>query len=190
MTELNTEQLVIDVLSKIDQPGQIENWADVHMEGSIPTPVTQEACVGVTKNLLQAVPPRTGEWEHFLVTLAAHSRRSKRRVATESCEAAIVGLLQLLDDGALDACDEQKVVTVANALIVTLAAQRKLRQDIEEVIGRICDKWTHLLPQIGEQCQHIWKRKGQMSGEPGLFLWDKRNQAWRLATDFRQYGDA
>ncbi len=189
MTELNAEQLVMEVLSKIDKPGQIEHWADVHLEGSIPTAVAQEACVGVTKNLLQADPPRTGEWEHFLVTLAAHSRRSKRPVATESCEAAIVGLLQLLNNGALDEFDESKVVTVANALIVTLAAQRKLRQGIEEAIGRICDKWSHLLPRIGAQCQDLWQRKGQMSGEPGLFLWDKRNQAWRLATDFRQYDE-
>ncbi len=190
MTKFNAEQLVTEVLSKIDKPGQIEQWANSHLEGSIPTAVVQDACVGVTKQLLQADPPRTGEWEHFLVTLAAHSRRSKRRVATESCEATIVGLLQLLDEGTLDEFNEQKVVTLANALTVALSAQRKLRQDIEQAIGRICDKWANLLPQIGEQCQYIWKRKGQMSGEPGLFLWDKRNQAWRLATDFRQYGDA
>ena len=41
--------------------------------------------------------------------------------------------------------------------------------------------------ELAEQCQNIWTRRGQMSGRPGLFLWDQRRHEWRLAQDFKPY---
>lgn len=187
MSDGQKERLIEEILSKIDEVGQIESWVETRLNGSLPSTVVQDACVDVTTKLLRSDPPKTGEWEHLIVSLAAHSRQSKQEIAIASCNAIIDALSALLDDGTLQRMNEHKLVTVASALTVTLSAERRLRQAIEEVVRRICEERADLVQSIGEQCQQLWKRKGQMSGYPGLFVWDTRNTKWRVARDFRQY---
>ena len=77
--------------------------------------------------------------------------------------------------------------TETRALTLALTAQKKLRQPIEQAIGALGDKFADLIPDMAERCQDIWQRRGQMSGADSLFVWDTRQDVWRLHQDFKTY---
>ena len=96
-------------------------------------------------------------------------------------------LSDFLVEGHPELFNPSKLMIFAGAMTVVLASQYRLTQDIEVSMRRLCERFPEQLPEIAEQCQDIWKLRGQMTGRRGLFLWDMRQQEWRLAQDFTPY---
>jgi hypothetical protein len=122
-----------------------------------------------------------------LITLAFHSSRNHKHHGLSACKSIIQNLGELLREDRLGHFHVPELVTLASAMTVVLAIQDKLHQDVEEATRSICNRYPDAVDEIAENCQDIWKRRGQMSGRLGLFLWDVSREEWRLAGDFRPY---
>ncbi len=179
-------QLVNEILVAVDQVGELKSWVVERLDGPINDAALHEACTQVAEQFLSSTPPQTGFWEHLLLTLAVHSR-NRQPSGLSACKSVVQHLSDLLGDERLRHFKAPELVTLASAMTVALAIQDKLTQDVEATICRLCGGFPDVLPEIANQCQGIWKRRGQMSGRPGLFLWDVRRQEWRLAQEFKPY---
>ena len=181
------DQFANEMIDALDRSGRFEALVAERVDDSMDEEVLDEACVRVADELLKVTPPRTAQWEHFLVTLASHSSKSRQRHGLHVCELVIHRLRAMLAADELTTTEPAKLITLASALTVVLAAQEKLRQDVEQTMLALCEAQPDLLGEIAEHCQSIWKRHGQMAGGNGLFFWDTRSQEWRLAQDFKIY---
>jgi hypothetical protein len=186
MNVTDAEQLAREILDTVEQPGELRGWLQ-HRSASASTEFLDKACVLATEELLSAEPPRTGEWEQLLIQLAVHSQETAAHAGLDRCKSVLAKLDEMIAADRFASVEHDKIVTIAGALTIALTAQRRLRQPIEKVMRSLCEKSDNELAQIGQQCQNIWTRKGQMSGEPGLFLWDTRNGEWRLRQDFKAH---
>jgi len=180
-------QLASEISVAVDRVGEFESWVAKRLDGSIDDDALDQACTRVAEKFLTSDPPQTGAWEHLLVTLAVHSSRSRDHHGLDACRAVVGQVSDMLGDERLGHFKPAQIMTLASAMTIVLAVQDRLHQDVEETIRRLCDGFPDVLPQIAEQCQDIWTRRGQMSGRPGMFLWDRRRQEWRLAQDFKPY---
>ena len=131
MTAIDAEQLVRAFLAGIDQPGGLEGFVQDGLLGTIDEEVLNEACATVTKTLLESEDPKTGPWEHFLVTLAVHSCQSQAPRAMEPCRATIRTLRAMVSENRFVPSDPRKAITVTTALTLVLTAQPKLKQPVE-----------------------------------------------------------
>ena len=180
-------QLVNEILLVVETAGKLEAWVAKDLDDSIDDAVLDEAFTQVAHRLLTSEPPQIGYWDQLLVTMAVQSTHDRQHRGLNSCRSVIHHLSKSLHQEHLPPFNPPELVSIASALTVALAIQGKLSQDIEEATGRICEKFPEALPEIAHQCQDIWMRRGQMSGKPGLFVWDLRLQQWRLAQDFKRY---
>ena len=180
-------KLVSEILPVVDRVGELQVWVEERLDGSINDAALQQACIQIAEQYLNSDPPQTGSWEHLLVTLAVHSGKTRRHFGLSACRSVVRHLCDLLGDERLRHFDAPKSITLASALTVVLAIQDRLTQDVEVAVRRLCDGFPDMLPEIADRCQDIWKRHGQMSSRPGLFLWDVRRHEWRLAQDFKPY---
>jgi len=123
----------------------------------------------------------------MMVGAAGHRSRSDGVNGFRPCKAAIAELTKMIQEEAFNSVSPEQIVTFASALTLVLTAQRKLRQPIEIATESLCRNFADLLPEMAERCQDIWRRSGQMSGAEGLYVWDKRNEEWRLHQDFKSH---
>ena len=184
MSDTNAENLAREIQAMLEQPGQWKDWLRQHAQAASEDDVLPQACALVTEALLGAEPPKTALWEQLLIQLAVHSHEMARQVGLNQCKMVLGKLHEMIAAGRLPRVE---VVTLAGALTVALAAQRSIRQQIEEVMTVLCERSGDDLSLVGQHCQDIWRRKGQTSGEQGLFCWDIRNGQWRLTQDFKAY---
>ncbi|MCA9102745.1 MAG: hypothetical protein KDA63_16415 [Planctomycetales bacterium] len=185
--EQHVAQLAAEVSAAVDQVGALEDWTERHCAGAVPADVVRDACVRVADECLAADPPESGAWEHLLVTLAIHSGRHHTSAGQDAAEAMLLKLARLLEAGELKRYSPEQVVTLAGAMTLALASEDKLTQEVEVAMHETCERFPASLPEIAAACQDIWKRRGQMSGRPGMFFWDTRREEWRLAQDFKPY---
>lgn len=176
---------VSEIIAAVDQPGELEIWVAKQLDDHPHDSGLDTACVMVAQQLLAVDPPQIGYWERLLVTLAVQSGQDRGNAGLSTCTAI---LAQLRDHLATNPqLNVPSLITLANALTVVLAAQNRLRQKIEQTIKLLCDTYPDALAPIAESCQDIWKRRGQMTGRKGFFIWDVRKQEWRLAQDFKSF---
>ena len=187
MSATDAEQLAHEILETVEQPGQLKNWLRQRSESTSEAAVLDRACVLATESLLSADPPKTTQWEQLLIQLAVHSQETASHFGSDQCKSVLGSLRDMIEADRFAHVDNRKIVTIAGALTIALAADRRLRQPIEQVVNLLCGKFENELSQIGQHCQDIWRRKGQMSGEQGLFLWDTCNNEWRLTQDFKAH---
>jgi hypothetical protein len=187
MSDLKVTDLVDEVVSALDTVGELENWMLRRLDGSVAGPLMDETYRQMTGRLLEADPPEIARWEHFLVSAAVNSAKCKNRIGYVACKHALDKLIEIIQEDSLSGAEPKLLVTLAGALTLILAAQRKLRQSVELSTSLLCEQFPDLLPEIAELCQGIWQRRGQMSGSDGLFVWDTRNNEWRLSLDFKPY---
>lgn len=187
MSDLNVTSLVDEVVSALDTVGELEDWMLRRLDGSVAGPLIDETYRQVTGRLLKADPPEIARWEHFLVSAAVNSAKRNNRMGYVACKYALDKLIEIIQEDSLSGAAPKLLVTLAGALTLILAAQRKLRQSVELSTSLLCERFPDLLPEIAELCQNIWQRRGQMSGSDGLFVWDTRNDEWRLSLDFKPY---
>ena len=187
MENFDVAKLVDEILAALDAVGQLESWVQQHMDGSVDGALLNKTCREVTQRLLGVKPPKTAHWEHFLVATAIHSAKSTRQHGYEVCKTAIAKLNEMIPRDSFIGVAEGEIMTLASALSVALTAQSKLRQPIEATIALLCEKFPDYVPDMAERCQDIWQRHGQMSGAKGLYVWDIRNNEWRLSQDFKPY---
>lgn len=189
--DVDLDQLVADLVSEIlavaDRAGELDAWATERLNDSINDEALDKACTQLAEQFLTSDPPQTGAWEHLLVTLAIHSCRSKQLQGMNACQSMLRQLRDFLVDGQPKHFNPSKLMVIASAMTVVLASQYRLTQDIEVSIRQLCERFPEQLPEIAEQCQDIWKRRGQETGRRGLFVWDVRQQEWRLAQDFNPH---
>jgi alkylhydroperoxidase/carboxymuconolactone decarboxylase family protein YurZ len=183
-------QLATEIITAVDQAGELESWVARRIDGSTDEAALAEASTQVAMRLLDVEPPITGAWEHLLVTLAVHSSRAPKHRGLAACRSIVRSLGDSLVENRLGEFDSQRVLTLACALTVALAIQDKLTQDIEETMRGLAERFPDALQEMAGQCQDIWMRRGQMSGKQGLFVWDTRRDEWRLAQDFKSYRSA
>ena len=179
-------QLVREVADAVGQVGELEAWVAKHLDGSVDE-TAKQACVQAAEQFLVGTPPQIGAWEHLLVTLAFHSGRNREQTGLDTCKSIIEHLTGQLGGDPSRPFNTPELTTLASAMTVVLAIQDKLRQDIEESMRRMCDQFPAAVAEVAEHCQDIWKRRGQMSGRRGLFVWDVPRGEWRLARDFKPY---
>jgi hypothetical protein len=187
MADLDESVLVDEILSALDTAGDIESWIDQRMLGSVNGELLAETFRVATQRLLCADPPKTDRWEHLLFTTAASSAKSNQKLSCEACKTAITELTQMIQGDLFATTASEHIVTLASALTMVLSAQRRLRQPIEVATRTLHEKFPDLMPVMAELCQDIWQRHGQMSGLVGLYLWDNRNNEWRLNQDFKPH---
>lgn len=179
--------LVDEILSALETAGEIESWIDRYMLGPGSDKLFAETLRLANQRLLGADPPKTDRWEHLLFTTAARSAKSNPKRSCEACKTAINELAQMIQRDRFATTATAHMVTLASALTMVLTAQRSLRQPIEIATRMLHEKFPDLMPVMAERCQDIWQRHGQMSGLEGLYLWDTRNNEWRLNQDFKPY---
>ena len=187
MADLDESKLVDEMLSALDTAGAIESWIDRRMLGPDSGELLAESFRQATQRLLGADPPKTDRWEHLLFTSAVHSAKSNYKLSCETCKTAITELTQMIQEDRFATTVSEHIVTLASALTLVLSAQRRLRQPIELATRTLHEKFPDLMPVMAERCQDIWQRHGQMSGLVGLYLWDNRNNEWRLNQDFKPH---
>ena len=187
MADFSVSGLVDEILTALGTTEELENWLPQHLDGSIDVAVLTEAYRAVTQRLLGAEPPLTARWERLLVGAAGRHSRTDSEHGYEACKAAIAELTEMNQGAAFSGQPSEQIVTFASALTLVLTAQRKLRQPIEIAIESLCEKFADFLSEMAERCQDIWRRRGQMSGADGLFVWDARNDQWRLRQDFKSH---
>lgn len=187
MADIEESELVDEIVSALDTVGEVEGWIERRMDGTLEGTVLESAFCEVTRRLPGDAPPSTDQWEHLLVAAATFSARRNSRVGYEACKSAVDALNTVVQENRFETAVREDIVTIASALALVLTAQRKLRQMVELAVCSLCEKHTECLPQMAERCQNIWQRYGQMSGEDGLFIWDTRNNQWRLSQDFKSY---
>ena len=187
MADLDESGLVDEILSALDTAGGIENWIDRRMFGPDNSDVSAETFRLATQRLLGTDPPKTDRWEHLLFATAVRSAKSNRKLLCEACKTAITELTQMIQGDRFTTTAPAHIVTLASALTMVLSAQERLRQPIEIMTSTLHEKFPDLLPVMAERCQDIWLRHGQMSGLEGLYLWDNRNNQWRLSQDFKSH---
>ncbi len=189
MVDLSVAGLVAEVLSSLATAEDLESWLQRRMDGSVENAILKETFRATTNRLLIAKPPQIAEWERLLVAAAAISG-AHGQAGTDCCKAAISELAELIQNAEFEGASSDQIVAFATALTLVLTAQRKLRQPIEDAMDALCNSFANLLPEMAEQCQNIWQRRGQMSGSLGLYVWDTRNHEWRLSQDFKPYPPA
>lgn len=187
MVDFDVPELVEEILSALDAAGGMESWVQRRMDGSDDGAILDEAFLEVTQRLFLADPPRTTDWEHLPVATADRSARPNGLHAYEACKSAIAELTKMIEEDSFNNVAPERIVTFGSALTLVLIAQRRLRQPIEVAIGSWCEKFPGPIPDMAERCQDIWQRWGQMSGAAGLYLWDTRNNEWRLNKDFKPF---
>ena len=185
MADLSENVLVDEIISALETAGEIERWIDRRMLSPGIDELVAETFRLVTQRLLGPVPPKTDQWEHFLFVSAAHSAKTNHKQLCETCKTAITELTKIIQEDRFATMASEHIVMLASALTMVLSAQRRLRQPIEVATRTLHDKFPDLMPVMAERCQDIWQRHGQMSGLVGLYLWDNRNNEWRLNQDFK-----
>ena len=187
MTDLDEGALVDEILSALDTAGEIESWIDGRLPSLGNSERVAETFRLVTERLLSVDPPKTDQWEHLLFVTAASSSKSNQILSCEVCTTAIAELTQMIQTDRFANTDSDHIVALASALTMALSAQRRLRQPIEVATKTLHEKFPDLLPAMAALSQDIWQRHGQMSGLVGLYLWDNRNNEWRLNQDFKPH---
>ncbi|MCH8047987.1 MAG: hypothetical protein IID44_30200 [Planctomycetes bacterium] len=187
MENADSAQLVDEILSALQSVGEPEIWVQQHLDGSVEQAVLDETFVAVTERLLGAQPPQAAHWEHLLVLTAARSSQRGGRPGFEACKAAVDKLDEMIRQDVFVGVSGDQAIALASAVTLILTAQSKLRQPIEVVVASLCEKFPDSLQLMAERCGDLWQRRGQMSGVEGLFVWDTRQNEWRLEQDFKAY---
>jgi hypothetical protein len=187
MSKLTLDQ-VIDVLSSaLPKVGGIEHAVVELLGGSTLVETLSAAAGQITRRLLADQPPATALWEHLVVTIADRSAAKHAEAGMAACKTALDTLLDLLQEDALCDYTGEQVSTIAGALTLVMAAQPRLRQSVEHAMLVLAENFADRLQDLAQLSQDIWLRRGQMTGTPGLFVWDIRHGQWRLAQDFKPY---
>ena len=187
MTVVSVESLTQEATSALTTVGALEDWLERRLGGAISEEMTSNAFRELTRYLLGDSPPRVADWEHLVTKTSVRSLKPDGKPAYEACRAAIERLSEMAQSRSLSAENADEIVTMTSALTLVIAAQRKLRQVVELTIGMLCDEYPDCLATMADRSQDIWRRHGQMSGVEGPFVWDQRNQEWRLRQDFKSY---
>ncbi|MFV2065527.1 MAG: hypothetical protein ACC645_01000 [Pirellulales bacterium] len=187
MSESNEALLTDEIMTALDAVGELEKWVETRLGDSTDRDLLNATYRDVTHRLLTVVPPKTAHWEHLIVATAARSAKQRETAATDACRAALAELRTMLQRDGFDQVAPERIVTLASAMTLALTAERKLRQPIEMTVELLVDRFPALLPDMAQRCQDIWLRRGQMSGEEGLFVWDTRNSQWRPRQDFKSH---
>ena len=187
MENADSAQLVDEILSALQSVGEPEIWVQQHLDGSVEQAVLDETFVAVTERLLGAQPPQAAHWEHLLTLAAARSSQRGGRPGFEACKAAVDKLDEMIRQDIFSNVSGDQAIALASAVTLILTAQSKLRQPIEVVVASLCEKFADSLQLMAERCGDLWQRRGQMSGVEGLFVWDTRQNEWRLEQDFKAY---
>ena len=187
MANLDVARLVDEIVSNVDEVGELEAWVKRRLDGTVEDALLDEAFGQVTQRWLGAEPPQTALWEHLVVVTAAHSTKPNGQHGYEACKSAIARMTQMVEEEVFRNVSAEVIVSLASALTLTLAAQRRLHQPIEVATGALGEKFSDSLADMAELCQNIWQRHGQMSGSEGLYVWDLRRKEWRLRQDFKPF---
>ena len=187
MAESSIARLTDDILSALGTTESLESWLRQHLGSSADSAVLTDTFRAVTQRLLGTEPPQTARWERLMVGAAGQVSGSDGDYGFGPCKAAIAELTEMIQEEAFSRVSPEQILTFASALTLVLTAQRKLRQPIENAMASLCQKFPDLLPDMAERCQDIWRRRGQMSGAEGLYVWDTRTNEWRLHQDFKSH---
>ena len=184
--EQQVTEWVNEIGQAVGQVGQLEAWVAKQLDGTAGA-APEQACAEAAKQFLDSTPSDIGAWEHLLVTLAFHSGRTREQHGLNTCKSIIEHLVDRLHAEPHGEFNTPELTTLASAMTVVLAIEDRLQQDVEEAMRGICERFPEAIAEVAEHCQDMWKRRGQMSGRRGLFLWDMRRSEWRLAQDFKTY---
>ena len=186
MAEADVSSMVDEIVTKLETSGSFDRWLEGKLDASRPPENLLLAIGNATTNLLCETPPKVAHWERMLI--AGATRANRRDVnAVNCCKRSIQVFQELLNADQFRNVDPQRVITFAGTLTLVLAGQSKLKQAIEIATGALCEKFPDLIGEMGQLCQDIWQRHGQMSGTKGLFVWDLRRNEWRLRQDFASF---